>query len=436
MVKLTANPLKEIESIKHPWDKAEDLDVLLDRIGNAHYVLLGEASHGTSEYYAWRAQISQRLIAEKGFSFIAVEGDWPDCYRVNRYIKHCADSGKGAQDVLHNYKRWPTWMWANYELIPLIEWLRQYNLGLSPQERVGFYGLDVYSLWDSMRAVIDYLEKVDPSAVEQAKQAYRCFEPFGGDANNYAYHTAMVPESCETEAIRILKLLRKKAPHYDGDYEAAFDAQQNAQVVVNAERYYRTMIRADAASWNIRDTHMIQTLGDLMRRYGEQAKAIVWAHNTHVGDARYTDMVYMDMVNVGQLVREECAENDAVLVGFGSYQGTVIAGAQWDAPGRVWLVPPARAGSWEALMHEASQANKLILSDDTEGQESFWQPRGHRAIGVVYSPERERLGNYVSTLLPGRYDAFIYLDKTRALHPLHAEPARDSDIPETFPWAV
>jgi erythromycin esterase-like protein len=354
---------------------------------------------------------------------------------VNRYIKNYFDSGDSAREVLLAYKRWPTWMWANQEIARLAEWLRKYNDEREMDQRVGFYGLDVYSLWDSIRAVVDYLEKNDPKAAEQAKQAYRCFEPYGEDATQYAYSTAFVPASCEAEVIQVLQLLRRRAPTYADDPEAAFDAEQNARIVVNAERYYRTMIKGNASSWNARDHHMVETLNNLMRRYGQDAKAIIWAHNTHVGDARYTDMTNAGMVNIGQLVREEQAEDNTVLVGFGSYKGTVIAGEYWDAPMQVMTVPPAHSESWEALMHRAKPHDKLILSQEVEGQEPFWSTRDHRAIGVVYHPEQER-GNYVPTLLPRRYDAFIYIDKTMALHPLQDGATADEDFPETFPWAV
>jgi erythromycin esterase-like protein len=429
------NITEVIQEISHPLHGPLDLDVLMDRIGNAHYVLLGEASHGTSEYYAWRSVISRRLITEKGFNFIAVEGDWPDCYRLNRYVKHYPRSGSSAEAVLRGYKRWPTWMWANREIIALAEWLRLHNEGLDNDSKVGFYGLDVYSLWDSIKAVVNYLEKVDPPAAEQARQAYRCFEPFNGDSTSYAYHTAFTPKSCEDDAIKMLRHLLEKLPTYKDDHEETFNAEQNARVVVNAERYYRTMLKGDAASWNIRDNHMAETLASLMKRYGPEAKGIVWAHNTHVGDARYTDMAGNGMVNIGQLVREQSAEDDTVLVGFGSYMGTVVAGSYWDAPPQIMEVPPAPEDSWEGLMHQADRQDKLILSDVAEGAEHFWQIRGHRAIGVVYNPERD-FGQYVPTLLPRRYDAFLYLDKTRALHPLRIEAAHDRELPETFPWAV
>ncbi|MBW3568891.1 erythromycin esterase family protein [Candidatus Parcubacteria bacterium] len=435
MVKLAADPVRAIEACARPWGKPEDMDALIDSIGSARFVLLGEATHGTSEYYAWRARLSRRLIREKGFSFIAVEGDWPDCYRVNRYIKHYTGTEKSARQVLNAYKRWPTWMWANRELIPLIEWLRRHNSDLSIDKRAGFYGLDVYSLWDSIHAVVEYLEQTDPAAAEQARQAYSCFEPFSGNGHSYARHTAFVPQSCETDVLLILQLMQKQLPHYESDFEAAFNAKQNALVVANAEHYYRTMIRGDTASWNIRDHHMQTTLTHLMKRYGHNAKAIVWAHNTHVGDARYTDMIDHGMINIGQLAREAHGEEDVYLVGFGSWEGSVIASTAWDGQAQVMSIPPARPESWEGQMHLAQPHDKLILSESLRGQENLNEPRDHRAIGVVYHPGRERLGNYVPTVLPERYDAFIYLDKTSALHPLHSERA-DDDLPETYPWGM
>jgi erythromycin esterase len=435
MPKVTQAPTEAINAIARPWDKPTDVNALLGRIGEAHYVLLGEASHGTHEYYTWRAQISKRLILEKGFSFIAVEGDWPDCYQLNRYIKHYPRSAPSAVAALQDYRRWPTWMWANTDIANLAEWLHAYNERRHVKKRIGFYGLDVYSLWDSIRAVVAYLERVDPDAAEQAREAYRCFEPYADDATSYAYGTAFTPTTCEAAVIKVLEELRQKVQNYPDDTEAAFDAEQNARVVVNAERYYRTMVRGDQSSWNVRDHHMVETLNHLMKRYGENAKAIVWAHNTHVGDARYTSMLDAGLVNIGQLVREEQTPADTILVGFGSYTGSVVAGRYWDAPVETLRVPPAKEGSWEALLHEASPQNKLILSAEAEADEPFWQLKGHRAIGVVYDPEHER-GNYVPTLLPERYDAFIYLDKTSALQPLHVSAPISEDLPETYPWTT
>ncbi len=419
-----------------PLEGPKDLGPLLERIGEARYVLLGEASHGTSEYYRWRTWISQRLIREEGFSFIAVEGDWPDCYRVNRYVKGFPDSGLDAREVLDSFNRWPTWMWANEEVVALAEWLRRHNAGLAEAERVGFFGLDVYSLWESLYAVIGYLHKTDRSALPAARRAFRCFEPFGEDVQEYARATALVPDSCEDEVIELLKELRGRAPQHQGDgREEYFVAEQNALVVRGAEAYYRSMVRGGPESWNIRDRHMTETLERLMSHHGPEAKGIVWAHNTHIGDARATDMADDGMVNVGQLVRERHADEGVVLVGFGSHRGTVIAGDEWDAPMERMPVPPAREGSWEDILHRAGEANKLLLLDGVRDDGAFLEERGHRAIGVVYHPNRERYGNYVPTVLPRRYDAFCYIDETHALHPLHLRPDL-TKMPETYPSGV
>jgi erythromycin esterase-like protein len=410
----------------------------MERIGDARYVLLGEASHGTSEYYVWRMWLSQRLIREKGFKFIAVEGDWPDCYQVNRYIKGYPDSGKSARDVLQAFDRWPTWMWANWEIVALAEWLRKYNLAVPEEKRIGFYGLDVYSLWESMDAVMQYLQRMDGSAVEAARKAYRCFEPFGEDVQEYARATAsFVPETCEQEAAAMLAALRRELPDWSRDGgEAHFVAEQNALIVKNAETYYRTMVRGGPESWNVRDRHMVETLDRLMEFHDSDAKAIVWEHNTHIGDARATDMALSGMVNVGQLVRQAHRADDVAVVGFGSHRGQVIAGRQWGAPMERMRVPEAQPGSWEAVLHGASQNDKLMLMDDCAGSPVSRFQLGHRAIGVVYEPAFESWGNYVPSVLPERYDAFLYIDESRALHPLHIKPRPDAEPPETYPWNV
>jgi erythromycin esterase len=422
-----------LERISRPIRDDRDLDALLELIGDARYVLLGEASHGTSEFYTWRRLISERLIREKGFSFIAVEGDWPDCYGVNRYVKEMPGSSESAEATLHAFERWPTWMWANREVVGLAEWLRQHNRTVPDEKRVGFYGLDVYSLWESMRAVEEYLRDIDPEAARRARRAYGCFDPYERDVQEYAMATAVVPTSCEDEAVTMLTELRRKAPEYREDgREAYFNAEQNALVVRGAEMYYRTMVRGGPQSWNARDTHMVETLDRLMRHHGDDARAIVWEHNTHVGDARATDMARAGMVNVGQLVREAREPEGVVLVGFSTYEGTVIAGREWGAPMERMRVPVAREGSWEAVLHSAG-GDRLLLLDGDRHPDVMLEPRGHRAIGVVYDPAAERWGNYVSTVLPFRYDALLHLETTTALHPLHMEPRADGEPPETFP---
>lgn len=425
-----------LKRIARPLEDASDLDALIDRIGGASYVLLGEASHGTSEFYTWRAELSKRLIAEHGFSFIAVEGDWPDCYSVNRYLKGYPDAGTSAEGVLHAFERWPTWMWANREVVELAEWLRDFNRGKASEAQVGFYGLDVYSLWDSMRAVMQYLERVDPKLAAAARRAYNCFEPYAEDVQDYARATALVPTSCEDETVAVLRELRSRAPEFKADgREGFFNAEQNALVARNAELYYRTMVRGGPSSWNVRDRHMVETLDRLMTHHGANAKAIVWEHNTHIGDARFTDMARAGMVNVGQLVRQAHRRDDVVLVGFATHRGTVIAADEWGAPMERMPVPAARIGSFEEAMHDAAVGDALLLFDgsDDGGVRGLDEPVGHRAIGVVYDPHAERWGNYVPTLVAMRYDAMLYIDETRAVDPLHMAVRVGGEPPETYP---
>jgi erythromycin esterase-like protein len=425
-----------------PLRSPADLDPILDRIGDARFVLLGEASHGTHEFYTWRAEISKRLITEKGFSFLAVEGDWPDCYRVNRYVKGADDGGDNAYDVLHAFSRWPTWMWANHEFVDLAEWLRRHNDGLPDRQKVGFYGLDVYSLWDSLHEVMGYLQRNRPEALPAARKAFRCFEPYGEDVQEYARSTLWVPKGCETEAINLLSALRRRTMTRDVlDGESSFVAEQNALVVKNAEAYYRAMVHGGPDSWNVRDRHMAETLDRLVAHHGPSCKAIVWEHNTHIGDARYTDMAADGMVNVGQLVRDDHADAGVVLIGFGSFRGSVIAGAEWEAPMERVTVPPAREDSWEHILHHAFGDDRLLIFDGDSGPSAAGNSgletwRGHRAIGVVYRPRFEHYGNYVPTVLPKRYDAFMYIDQSRALSPLHMKVHHDHEVPETYPSGV
>ena len=365
-MEITTQLAERLRQRLHPLRVAGDLDPLLEHIGNARCVLLGEASHGTSEYYAWRTRISERLIREKDFSFIAVEGDWPDCYEVNRYVRGLPGSAHSAREALGAFRRWPTWMWANEEVAELVEGLRRHNDGLPEPERIGFYGLDVYSMWESLDAVMQYLKREHPDAVEAAQRAYQCFEPYGGSAREYARATAFVPTSCEDEVVAMLsELLRGAAEHPEDGSEAHFAAEQNAFVARNAERYYRAMIQGGASSWNVRDRHMAETLGRLLGHHGPDAKAIVWEHNTHVGDARFTDMADDGLVNVGQLARERWGEEEVVLVGFGSHRGSVVAGARWGAPMERMRVPPAMAAG---RTPSAAQAGRM-------GCSSFPTPR-------------------------------------------------------------
>ena len=424
---------RQILTRSSPLEDAADLDPLLERIGDARYVLLGEASHGTHEYYLWRTRISRRLIEEKGFRFIAVEGDWPDCFRVNRYVRGEL-SDATAEEVLRGFSRWPTWMWANWEIVALAEWMRRHNEGRPEGEQAGFYGLDVYSLWESLSEVVGYLKRHHPDALPAAYRAFRCFEPYAEDPQEYARATLFVPDACRREVQDLLRTVRERAAADATGDETSLDAVMNAEAVKDAEAYYRTMVGGGAASWNLRDRHMADTLDRLMRFHGPDAKAIVWEHNTHVGDARYTDMAAEGMFNVGQLVRQEHGADGVVLAGFGSHAGTVVAGRSWEAPMEAMEVPPARAGSWEHALHLMGEEDRLLLfRPPVDAGDALAVPRGHRAIGVVYRPEAE-WGNYVPTVLPLRYDAFLYLDRTRALHPLHIEP--QVGAPELYPWNV
>lgn len=425
------------EALRHvsrPLRNELDLDPLFRRIGDARIVLLGEASHGTSEFYAWRHRISEDLIRKKGFDFIAVEGDWPDCYQITRYVRG-HDGGDSPTDALKAFRRWPTWMWANEEVAMLVETLERINDERSEEDRVGFYGLDVYSLWDSLHRVVRYVGRERPELLERVREAYRCFEPFD-DVDEYARAATWGLDNCEASVAELLAgFIGQRSTDPRGDSEAAFDAEQNALVVRNAERYYRTMVRGGGESWNVRDRHMAETLDRLLDRHGPAAKAIVWEHNTHIGDARATDMARAGMVNVGQLVRESYARSDVVLVGFGTHRGSVIAAEGWEHPMQRMVVPPARPGSWDDEMHRAFDGeDRLLILED---QAALHERKGHRAIGVVYHP-RSEAGNYVPTDLADRYDAFLYLDETTALRPLAVSEIHEPrhEEPETFPTGM
>jgi erythromycin esterase len=409
-----------------------DLDPLFNDVGSSSYVLLGEASHGTHEYYTWRTRISRRLIEEKGFSFIAVEGDWPDCYRINRYVKGYPDAGSSAVEVLQQFKRWPTWMWANWEVAALLEWMREYNKNKSVDKKIGFYGLDVYSLWESMDVMVKYLRREDPKAAQIAIEAIRCFEPYK-EGEDYSRAMLNLSADCTDEVVKLLQTVEKRSGGYNHDREASLNAEMNAKVIANAEQYYRSMVSFRDESWNIRDSHMVETLESIMKFHGRKSKGIVWEHNTHIGDARYTDMRDAGRWNVGQLVREKHEGKDGVyILGFASYQGTVIAGRTWGGKMEVMDVPAAARGSIEEILHSDSAQDKLILLDNPYWRNRFNDYLGHRAIGVVYHPEYER-GNYVPTLITSRYNALIYIDQSKALHPLHLQPD-GAQVPETYPF--
>lgn len=408
-----------------------DFDPLVARARRARVVLIGEASHGTHDYYRLREQLSRRLIAECGFSFVAVEGDWPDCDRVHRSVTAAPGGLPDPQAALAAYERWPTWMWANAEVARFCRWLRAWNVDRPAGRRAGFHGLDIYSLWESMRAIFDYLGEEDPAALAAAQDAYRCFEPYGKRMEEYATASRFVSARCEEEVVRLLARTRERAA---ADGAENFAAWQNAEVIARAERYYRAMVGGGPQSWNVRDTHMADTLDRLLEHYGPQSRAIVWAHNTHIGDARATEMTESGMINIGQLARERYGPDEVLLVGFGSYHGNVIAAPRWGAPAEVMMVPAARPGTVEHRLHELLPERALLLLDEGEPPEWATRPVDHRAIGVVYDPSFERWGNYVPTVLAQRYDAFVWCDQTSALHPLPARAA-PGEL-ETYPAGV
>ncbi len=427
--------------------EAPDYQPLLDQIGESRVVLLGESSHGTHEFYQVRAEITRHLIMEKGFTAIAVEGDWPDAYQINRFIRHEADIETATQ-ALGGFKRFPAWMWRNTEILEFMGWLRQHNGNVISEDRqVGFYGLDLYSLYTSMEAVIQYLERIDPEAAQQARKRYACFDHFDEDSQAYGYstHFGLMP-SCEDEVIGVLLDLQRNSISYlerpDGrlvrdDY---FYAEQNAIVAIDAEEYYRSMFQGNVLSWNLRDRHMVGTLIRLMNflreQHGRDPKVVVWAHNSHVGDARATDMGRRGELNIGQLVREHF-RHEAFSTGFSTYTGTVTAATDWDAPMQRRHVRPGLPGSYEGLFHEARIPRFYLNLHQDETYDALKEPRLERAIGVIYRPETERMSHYFGARLSDQFDAMLYFDITRALEPLDKTSLWEvGEIPETYPFAV
>jgi erythromycin esterase-like protein len=422
-----------------------EYDALLSLIGDARFVLIGEASHGTHEFYAERAAITKRLIAEKGFTAVAVEADWPDAYRVNRYVRGMPQDAD-ADAALSGFTRFPTWMWRNTVVRDFVDWLRAHNARLSGgAARTGFYGLDLYSLYASIEAVVGYLDKVDPAAAARARYRYGCLEHFGEDSQQYGYAASFdLSASCEKEVIEQLVELQRRADRYahlDGRVaeDEYFYAEQNARLAKNAEEYYRTMFHGRVSSWNLRDRHMVETLDALaphLDRHGGRTKVVVWAHNSHLGDARATQMGDAGEWNVGQLVRERHA-TETVLVGLTTDHGTVTAASDWDGPAERKRVRPGLPGSVEALFHETSIPRFFLPLQGGEGATILQERRIERAIGVIYRPETERLSHYFDARLPAQFDAVLHFDETRALEPLEpTEGWQSGEAPETYPFTV
>ena len=434
-----------VREIAQPLDgNADDYNALLELIGDARVVLIGEATHGTHDFYSERAAITKRLIAEKGFSVLAIEADWPDSARVHRYVRG-ATADPNANEALAGFRRFPTWMWRNTVMVEFVEWLRGFNKNITAKQALaGFYGMDLYSLHASIDAVLQYLDKIDPDAARRARLRYSCFDHFSHNPQEYGYAaTVGAMESCEHAVVEQLVELQQKAAEFlsrDGEMaaEELFFAEQNARLVKDAEQYYRAMFRGRASSWNLRDSHMVETIENLVAHLNgnRQPKAIVWAHNSHLGDARATEMSHYGEVNVGQLIRERFGK-DAVLIGFSTYQGTVTAASDWGAPAERKNVRPALRGSYEELFHETG-LGRFWINLRGAGQIGVLQPRRiERAIGVIYRPENERLSHYFHARLPEQFDAIIHMDETRAVEPLERTSVWDQgELPETYPFKV
>ncbi len=416
---------------------------LLDAVGDASLVLVGEASHGTHEFYQARAELTKALIVKRGFNVVAVEADWPDAYRVNRWVRHASDD-PDAETALADFVRFPRWMWRNHDVVAFTAWLREHNSPLDPSSRVGIYGLDLYSLHRSIEAVLAYLAKVDPAAAERAKYRYGCFEDFGEDTQAYGYAATIgLSRSCETDVIAQLVELRRRAADYasrDGRIAADdyFFAEQNARLVRNAENYYRAMFAGRSESWNLRDTHMMETLQALaghIREMSGDARAVVWAHNSHLGDARATEMGEHGELNLGQLARQTYG-GAAKLIGFTTHTGTVTAASNWDEPAQRRSVRPSMAGSYERLFHDVGIARFVLLMDVPEIRTALTPRRLERAIGVIYRPETERLSHYFHARLPDQFDAVLHIDATNALELLEPWSLDEADLPDTYPYAL
>ena len=439
-----ATPIQVVRDNLRRWtDSGKACDSLVELFGGCRFALLGEASHGTHEFYQTRAEITERLIREKGFSAVAVEADWPDAYRVDRYVRG-REQDADAAGALSSFKRFPAWMWRNADVLDFVAWLRRHNDSVpETKQKCGFYGLDLYSLHASAHFVIEFLEKVDPDAAKRARHRYSCFENFGEDSQAYGYAASFgLSKSCEDEVVGQLVEMQRRAADLasrDGHVEpdGFFVAEQNARLVKNAERYYRAMFGSRVSSWNLRDQHMVEILDALVKYLGPSAKVVIWAHNSHLGDARATEMGRRGELNVGQLVRQRHGKS-AALLGFTTYTGTVTAASDWDGPAERKRVRPALSGSYERFFHDTGINNFLLTLRGVDAlSDVLNQELIERAIGVIYRPETERLSHYFLARLADQFDAVIHLDETRATEPLERTSQWEAgELPETFPFAL
>ena len=426
---------QKIATFCEPFESLETarLDRLLARIGDARIVLLGEASHGTSEFYRMRDRISRELLAKKGFRFVAIEGDWPDAARVDHYVRHM----EYPPSEWTAFARFPTWMWRNNEVRAFVDWLRAHNAPLKPADRAAFHGLDLYSLYASIRAVLKYLDEVDPSTARVARERYGCLTPWQSDPATYG-HAALTGAypTCESEvAVVLTDLLHKRRAYAERDGERFLDAVQNARLITNAEQYYRIMYYGSRASWNLRDSHMFETLKTLLAFYGPESKAIIWAHNSHIGDAAATEMSFRGEYNIGHLCRREFGQQ-AYAIGFGTNSGTVAAASNWDGPMEIKTVLPAIPESYERCCHDSGISSFCLdLRQLTAvGSEAFLKPRLERAIGVIYRPQTELASHYFQAILQQQFDEYIWFDETKAVVPFETKTLEE--MPDTYPFGL
>lgn len=445
---ITANrAVDAVQEFAHPLTgNRHEFDRFLKYAGKCRFVLLGEASHGTHEFYRTRAELTKRLITNYGFNLICWEADWPDALRVNRYIQS-RGSDDSAEQALRGFKRFPAWMWRNTDIVELIDWLCSYNQSLpKTATRVAVHGLDLYSLHSSMAEVIRYLETVDPQAAEQARQRYSCFEDYGEDPQHYGMIAGLKQAGdCEEEVVQQLVEMQRRWSDalHDENREGAdhlFYAEQNARVAKNAEAYYRAMYHGRPNTWNLRDSHMAEILDELcdhFRMQGDEPKAIIWAHNSHLGDARATQMGERGELNLGQLVRQR-HPRETWNLGFTTYTGTVMAADDWDGDAKIKRVRPGLQDSYENLFHETGLRNFLInIRPNTELTRRLSDPLLERAIGVIYRPENERYSHYFEAHIAQQFDSVIHFDETRALTALERVAIHDeTELPETYPSGV
>jgi erythromycin esterase-like protein len=447
MRQTTVHDPHRLRALVHPLTgDAADFDEVVAAAGDKQYVLIGEATHGTHEFYRVRAEITKRLIRDHGFAAVAVEGDWPDAYRVHRYVCGGPEDAEAA-NALEGFRRFPTWMWCNADVLDFVGWLRSFNDSLPMQTKAGFFGLDLYSLYGSIRAVIEYLERTDPAAAERAKQRYACFDRFGADTEAYAYSVGDgLTASCQNEVLQqLLDMQRRAFARVEANGaragEKRFFAEQNARVVAAAEEYYRTMLNAEISSWNLRDRFMFQTLEQLSahleHKLGTPAKIVVWAHNSHVGDARATSMGAGREINIGQLVRQGYP-SACRLIGFTTASGTVTAASNWHAEAERKTVRPPVAGSWESLFQAVEIPNfYLDLGSAVKVYPALQGRLLERAIGVIYRPETELYSHYLEARIADQFDAIFHYNRTRAVEPLERTALWEAgEVPETYPSGV